>query len=145
METVSTFVAIVIIAFGILQFILFFKLWGMTNDIREMKNKYMNDIYKRTVEGSVEIKEKPQKSQSTTPSNKEPINAPKEETKITADKPFTTTVEIPQIDIENEDFKKLITRWQVLKKRGFIKQAVDEYIQKTSLPTEDAEKFIEEL
>ncbi len=30
---------IVILVFGILQIILFFKLWGMTNDVRAMKNK----------------------------------------------------------------------------------------------------------
>ena len=50
METALNFVSIIIIVFGILQIILFFKLWGMTNDIREMKNKYMDDQYKRTIE-----------------------------------------------------------------------------------------------
>jgi hypothetical protein len=39
MEMILTIIAII---FGILQFILFFKLWGMTNDIREIKNKYLN-------------------------------------------------------------------------------------------------------
>lgn len=37
-----TFTGLVVIVFGILQIILFFKLWGMTNDIREIKNKYLN-------------------------------------------------------------------------------------------------------
>lgn len=36
------FIGIVIIAFGILQIILFFKLWIMTNDIREIRNQYIN-------------------------------------------------------------------------------------------------------
>lgn len=58
METALNFVSIIIIVFGILQIILFFKLWGMTNDIREMKNKYMDDQYKRTIEGSVEVRDK---------------------------------------------------------------------------------------
>ena len=31
-------VSIIIIVFGILQIILFFKIWGMTNDVREIKN-----------------------------------------------------------------------------------------------------------
>lgn len=39
METLLT---IAIIVFGILQIILFFKIWGMTDDIREIKNKYVN-------------------------------------------------------------------------------------------------------
>lgn len=38
----ETLLAIILIVFGILQIILFFKIWGMTNDIREMKNKYIN-------------------------------------------------------------------------------------------------------
>lgn len=36
----ETLLAIIFIVFGLLQIILFFKIWGMTNDIREMKNKY---------------------------------------------------------------------------------------------------------
>lgn len=37
MEGLFSFVGIVIIVFGILQIILFFKVWGMTNDVSEMK------------------------------------------------------------------------------------------------------------
>lgn len=45
MEDIFVFVSIVAIIFGGLQIILFFKLWGMTNDVREMKN--MLDIILR--------------------------------------------------------------------------------------------------
>lgn len=38
MEDILVFVSIVAVVFGILQIILFFKLWGMTNDVKEMKN-----------------------------------------------------------------------------------------------------------
>lgn len=38
MEGIALFVSIVIIVFGVLQIILFFKLWGMTNNVSEMKN-----------------------------------------------------------------------------------------------------------
>lgn len=34
----SELISIILAAFGILQIILFFKLWGMTNDVKEMKN-----------------------------------------------------------------------------------------------------------
>ena len=34
----TLFVSIVIIVFGILQIILFFKLWGMTNDVKKIKS-----------------------------------------------------------------------------------------------------------
>lgn len=37
MEGILGFVSIIIIIFGILQIILFFKLWGMTNNIFEIK------------------------------------------------------------------------------------------------------------
>ena len=33
------FLTIVLLVFGVLQIVLFFKIWGMTNDIREMRNK----------------------------------------------------------------------------------------------------------
>ena len=36
----ETLLAIIFV--GILQIILFFKIWGMTDDIREIKNKYIN-------------------------------------------------------------------------------------------------------
>lgn len=35
-------IGIVLVAFGILQIILFFKIWGMTNDIRAIKYKYLS-------------------------------------------------------------------------------------------------------
>lgn len=49
MEGITLFVSIVIIVFGILQIILFFKLWGMTNDVKKIRkaispNKSENSI-----------------------------------------------------------------------------------------------------
>lgn len=37
------FLSIVLLIFGVLQIILFFKMWGMTNDIKEIRNKYLKD------------------------------------------------------------------------------------------------------
>nr|DAL04440.1 MAG TPA: ATP synthase B/B' [Caudoviricetes sp.] len=37
------FLTIVLLIFGVLQIILFFKVWGMTNDIKEIRNKYLKD------------------------------------------------------------------------------------------------------
>lgn len=42
MEGISLFVSIVIIVFGVLQIILFFKLWGMTNDVKKIKQALPN-------------------------------------------------------------------------------------------------------
>lgn len=145
METALNFVSIIIIVFGILQIILFFKLWGMTNDIREMKNKYMDDQYKRTIERSVEVRDK-RPIQPLEKDIKKEIS-PKSELLIKKDTTPTTDVrpDVKEIDLESEDFKKLLNRWAVLKKRGFTQQAINEYVEKTSLSIEDAEKFIEEL
>lgn len=42
METIA---AIVIIVFGVLEIILFFKVWGMTNNVKAIRNRYeMKDI-----------------------------------------------------------------------------------------------------
>lgn len=38
MESTLNFVSIIIIVFGILQIILFFKLWGMTNDVSKIRD-----------------------------------------------------------------------------------------------------------
>lgn len=37
------FLTIVLLVFGVLQIILFFKMWGMTNDIKEIRNKYLKE------------------------------------------------------------------------------------------------------
>ena len=38
MEGMLTFTGLVMIVFGVLQIILFFKLWGMTNDVSKIKD-----------------------------------------------------------------------------------------------------------
>lgn len=40
-----TFVSIIVIVFGILQIILFFKVWSMTNDVRSIKGQMSNSEY----------------------------------------------------------------------------------------------------
>lgn len=42
------FMGIIVSVFGILQIILFFKLWGMTNDIKKIKNKYVGGNFPET-------------------------------------------------------------------------------------------------
>lgn len=42
MESMMTFISILFITFGILQIILFFKLWGMTNNIKDIKTLLIN-------------------------------------------------------------------------------------------------------
>ena len=37
------FLTIILLIFGVLQIILFFKVWGMTNDIKDIRNKHLKD------------------------------------------------------------------------------------------------------
>lgn len=37
------FLTIVLLIFGVLQIILFFKVWGMTNDVKKLTNKFCNN------------------------------------------------------------------------------------------------------
>ena len=41
----ETFMAIVFLVFGILQIILFFKVWGMTNNVKKIKDKLSEDDF----------------------------------------------------------------------------------------------------
>lgn len=43
MEELMQFTGIVMIAFGILQIILFFKVWGMTNNVKGINNKIIDN------------------------------------------------------------------------------------------------------
>lgn len=61
MEGITLFVSIVIIVFGILQIILFFKLWGMTNDVKKIKNSLpvsLDGISPAKIEFAIGNKEK---------------------------------------------------------------------------------------
>lgn len=44
MENILLVTSIIIIMFGILQIILFFKIWEMANDVRKIKNKTVNSF-----------------------------------------------------------------------------------------------------
>jgi len=42
-------IGIVVVIFGILQIILFFKLWGMTNDVSEIKNFLLKESLEENI------------------------------------------------------------------------------------------------
>lgn len=44
MENLLLFTSIIVIIFGILEIILFFKFWGMTNDVKKLKKTILKDI-----------------------------------------------------------------------------------------------------
>lgn len=63
MEGLIQFTGIVMIAFGILQIILFFKVWGMTNDVKRIWKKidnkdFLSDACVSYIKGNLEETEK---------------------------------------------------------------------------------------
>lgn len=49
-----TFMSIIMIIWGILEIILFFKIWGMTNDIKALKKDYLNE-YNYETQGQLNV------------------------------------------------------------------------------------------
>lgn len=49
MENILLVTSIIIIVFGALQIILFFKVWGMTNDVRKIKNILELRVHDKTL------------------------------------------------------------------------------------------------
>lgn len=56
MEEITLFVSVVIIIFGVLQIILFFKIWGMTNNVNEIKN-IMGNLFGKDLHNNKKQKE----------------------------------------------------------------------------------------
>lgn len=142
MENLLTFTGVVMIAFGVLQIILFFKMWGMTNDVKEIKRRYFEELeiskQKRetvpvsqcvTTELYIEKKEVPKNPIA------EPINITK------SGNVQVSTRELKHYDLAEKDINKL----KVLKKRGFMEQATNEFISLTSASKEDASNYINYL
>ena len=46
MEGFTTFIGVIIIVFGILQIILFFKIWAMTNNVKDIQRRFVNQNLK---------------------------------------------------------------------------------------------------
>mgnify|MGYP000186460188 CR=1 FL=1 len=49
MESITLFVAIVIIVFGVLQIILFFKIWKTTNEVSQVKSMLSEYVSRKDV------------------------------------------------------------------------------------------------
>ena len=141
------FVSIIVIVFGILQIILFFKIWGMTNDVKEFKNLYsdkskelilsinkLSEVTKTLI--SKEDKQETKKPIIVDANIVDPIKhsykeAPKKELSV--------------IDENSNDFKQYLRKWKILKDKGCVEQAVREYMEYTQLEREFAEDFINNL
>lgn len=147
MENLLTFTGIVMIAFGVLQIILFFKMWIMTNDVKELKNLYADrskelassiNRLSDVIKSSMPKEDKQPAKKSVIPEKKveEPIKelykeAPKKE--------------LPVIDENSNDFQQHLRKWKILKEKGYTEQAIREHMEYTQLEHDLAEDFINSL
>lgn len=140
--------SIVIIVFGVLQIILFFKVWGMTNNVSELKKMY-DDRSEKLISAINRVAGEMQKSNLNKDDNKlETKRASQEgrkEEKMEKVHKEEIKKELPVIDENCNDFKQHLHKWETLKKKGFIEQAINEYMQYTGLEREFAEDFINGL
>lgn len=136
------FLTIVLIVFGVLQIILFFKMWGMTNNVKEIKRKYFEEV---------EARKQEKEALPVAPFKKTEPNIEKKGTlKSPIAKPDSITksenVQAPERELKHYDIaEKDINKLKVLKKRGFIEQAVNEFIKISSADREDAIIYIDSL
>ena len=133
METFTLILAIVCLVFGILQIILFFKVWNMTNNVAGIKALYE----KQNSEMLALLKTKESKGDikvvAATEIKKESTSAQQ------------IKKERPTIDRSSEEYQRKIKKWNVLKSRGYIEQAVREYMEYTGSEQNEATEFINNL
>lgn len=141
MEGITLFVSIVIIAFGILQIILFFKIWGMTDNVKELKNLYTENS--KSLLSSIDRLTSAVKNAA--PKEEKTIKKIVPEEKKEAPVYVPPKKELPVIDINSDEYKKKIHKLKVLKDKGFVEQAIKEYMEYTQLEHDSATDFINSL
>lgn len=147
MGTFTLILSIVCLVFGVLQIILFFKVWNMTNNVADIKTlceKQNNEMLALLKTIALELKESKKqhnekeskgavKTVATTEAKKEstPAQQPKKER--------------PAIDRSSEEYQRNIKKWSILKSRGYKEQAVREYMEYTGAEQDEATEFINNL
>lgn len=145
--TMIEFTYIVMLAFGILQIILFFKIWGMTNNVKELKDLYSErskelssniDKLSRTIKDlNISKSDEPQKvEKKISEIAKEPVNEVQHEAPIK---------ELPIINEDSNEFKQHLRKWKILKEKGYTEQAIKEYMEYTQQDKKMAEEYINAL
>lgn len=146
METFTLILAIVCLVFGILQIILFFKVWNMTNNVAGIKalyEKQNSEMLALLKTIALEIKDPNQHNNKESKGDIKVVAATeikKESTPVQQPKK-----ERPAIDRNSEEYRRNIKKWNVLKSRGYIEQAVREYMKYTGAEQGEATEFINNL
>ncbi len=146
METFTLILTIVCLVFGVLQIILFFKVWSMTNnvaDIKTMYEKQNSEMLALLKTIALELKEDRQHN------NKKGKGDAKAVVATEIKKEYTPAQQLkkerPAIDRNSEEYQRNIKKWNVLKSRGYMEQAVREYMKYTGAEQGEATEFINNL
>lgn len=140
---------VVMLIFGILQIILFFKVWGMTNDVRRMR-----DLYEKRSDDLYSLADKLLYAVKKLDKQDEPIKEQKRNIEVQSNivkeeykQDITPKVKkpLPVIDENSDEFKQRLRKWKILKTKGFTEQAVKEYMEYTKLDNDSATRFINSI
>lgn len=145
MEEFMMFFSVILIIFGVLQVILFFKIWGMTNNVKELKDLYA--VRSKELSSSINALASVMKDSNC---HKDNVKEKKESTRteivetcnVKTEAPIQ---ELPIIDENSDEYKQRLRKWKVLKGKGFTEQAIREYIEYTKRDMDAAIEFINSL
>ena len=146
METFTLILAIVCLVFGILQIILFFKVWNMTNNVAGIKalyEKQNSEMLALLKTIASEMKEPKQHNNKESKGDIKVVAAT--EIKKESTSAQQPKKERPTIDRSSEEYQRKIKKWNVLKSRGYIEQAVRENMEYTGTEQNEATEFINNL
>lgn len=139
---------VVMLIFGILQIILFFKVWGMTNDVKSLKDLYdkrSEELYSCIDKLTYAVKNLNQSNDKPKSDKIEiPTTAAKEEEKI-QDKITPIEKKLPLIDENSDEFKQRLRKWKILNSKGYTEQAINEYMEYTGRSKECAIEFMKTM
>lgn len=139
---------IVMLVFGILQIVLFFKVWGMTNNVKELKDLYSErskELYSCIDKLTYAVKNLNQSNDKLKSSKIEiPTTAAKEEEKI-QEKITPIEKKLPLIDENSDEFKQRLRKWKILNGKGYTEQAINEYMEYTGRSRECATEFMKTI
>lgn len=139
---------IIMLIFGIMQIILFFKVWGMTNDVKTLKDMYAKRgeelsssiaALARAIEHLKSTMDVQQKAIA-----KDTVETTKEK-KVVDVMHEVIPEKMPIIDENGDEFKQRVRKWKILKGKGYTEQAVREYMEYTKRDKRIATKFIDGL
>lgn len=145
MEGIMTFTAIIMIVFGVLQIILFFKIWGMTNNVKSLKNLYSERSEK--LNSNIDVLVSNIKSPN-------PSNFERKENEEIAE--VVTSKDVKGNNVQSskkensanencDEYKRYLQKWKVLKDRGYAEQAMNEYMEYTKRDRNSAVEFLNSL